>query len=326
MLEIFRRNRFFNSLLLLPYTILVRIWLVFDDQAPEFHVKGVLTDWFFGDFNENGAFAIFLSIFLVYFQALLLNRLVIRNRLTQELTLFPGLFYILLVSFFPEYNGMSAPLVANTFVILALGYLMQTHKTSRTASLIFTAGIWFSVAFLFYFGYMFLFVLGILGLSMLRTVKSKQWIQFIIGCATPIFIVGMLDYLLHSNLSDLSEHFTRQFAILNIQLPMGLPLILQLVFFGLLVVLTIVNYGNFTLKKNIHVQKKVNMMYTFLFMIPSVLFLQAGIYYEEWTILCLVLALFVAMMFVRSRQLLILEVIHFVLLLAVLGLQIQTLL
>lgn len=326
MLEIFRRNRFFNSLLLLPYTILVRVWLVFDDQAPPFHIKGILTDWFFGSLNENGVFAIFVSIFLVYFQALLLNRLIIRNRLTQELTLFPGLFYILLVSFFPEYNGLSAPLVANTFVILGLGYLMQTHKTARTASLIFTAGIWFSVAFLFYFGYAFLFVLGILGLSMLRSVKSKQWIQFILGCATPILIVGMLDYLFHSDLADLNAHFSEQAGFLNIAIPFGLPLILQLVFFGVLVVLSIVNYGHFTLKKNIHVQKKVNMIYTFLFLIPAVLFLQAGIYYEEWTLLCLVLSTFMAMMFVRSRQLLILEVIHFVLLLAVLGMQIQTLL
>ena len=326
MLEIFRRNRFFNSLLLLPYTILVRVWLVFDGKAPAFHKKGVLTDWIFGSIDENGAFAIFVSILLVYLQALLLNRLVIRNRLTNELTLFPGLFYILLVSFFPEYNGLSAPLIANTFVIMAFGYLMQTHKTKRVASLIFTAGIWFAVAFLFYFGYAFMFLVGILGLSMLRTVKAKQWIQFILGYLTPILILGMLDYLIHDNVSDVYSHFTKQFGFMDIIIPIGLPLILQLVFFGILVIITLVNFPSFTLKKNIHVQKKVNMMYTFLFLSPLVLLIQAGVYFEEWTVLCLVLAFFLALLFVRSRQLLILEVIHFAMLLSVLGLQIYTLL
>ena len=326
MLEIFRRNRFFNSLLLLPYTILVRVWLVFDAQAPPFHIKGILTDWIFGSINENSAFALFLSIIIVYFQALLINRLVIRNRLTQELTLFPGLFYILLVSFFPEYNGLSSPLIANTFVIMALGYLMQTHKGAHTASLIFTAGFWFSVAFLFYFGYAFLFPCGILGLSMLRTVKARQWVQFIVGSFTPLLLVAMLDFLFNSNLSALGAHFASQYGFVDIDIPFGLPVILQIVLFGALVVLALMNYGGFTLKKNIHVQKKVNMLYMFLFLVPSVLLVQAGIYYEEWTVLCLVLAYFVAALFARSRQLLILEVVHFAMLLCVLGLQIYALL
>ena len=68
------------------------------------------------------------------------------------------------------------------------------------------------------------------------------------------------------------------------------------------------------------------MLYMFLFLVPSVLLVQAGIYYEEWTVLCLVLAYFVAALFARSRQLLILEVVHFATLLCVLGLQIYALL
>ena len=326
MLEIFRRNRFFNSLLLLPYTILVRVWLVFDGQAPPFTKKGVLSEWVFGSLDVQSGFALFLSIVLVYFQALLLNRLVIRNRITGELTLFPGLFYILLVSFFPEYNGLSAPLVANTFVIVALTFLMSTHKTSGNAARIFSAGFWFGLAFLFYFGHIVLFLSGIVGLSLLRTVKSREWIQFVSGFSTPLWIVGLLDYLIHSDIQMTLGHFTGQLAFLDIDIPFGLPLYLQLIFFGLLIGIVTINYARFSLRQNIHVQKKINMLYTILYVLFGVVFVQANVYYEEWTTISLPLACFLAIIFVRSSQLLILEIIHFVMLLSVLGLQIYTLL
>lgn len=326
MLEIFRRNRFFNSLLLLPYTILVRVWLVFDGQAPAFRKKGVLSEWVFADLDPDSGLSLLLSILLVYFQALLLNRLVIRNRITGELTLFPGLFYILLVSFFPEYNGLSAPLVANTFVIIALTYLMGTHKTNGNASRIFSAGFWFGVAFLFYFGHLVLFVSGILGLSLLRTVKGRQWIQYISGYITPIWIVGMLDYLVHSNTNMTRSHFNEQLGFMDIDIPFGLPLYLQVVFFGLLTLIVTLNYARFSLRQNIHVQKKINLLYAMLYVLFGVVFIQSHILYEEWTTISLPLACFLAIIFVRSSQLLILEIIHFAMLLSVLGLQIYTLL
>ncbi len=326
MLEIFRRNRFFNSLLLLPYTILVRVWLVFDGQAPEFRKKGVLSEWVFGSLDPDSSLALLLSIALVYFQALLLNRLVIRNRITGELTLFPGLFYILLVSFFPEYNGLSSPLVANTFVIIALSFLMGTHKTSGNASRIFSAGFWFGMAFLFYFGHLVLFISGFLGLSLLRTVKGREWFQFITGYITPLWVVAMLDYLIHSNIDMTWGHFTGQLGFLDIDMPFGLPLYLQVVFFGLLTLLVTLNYARFSLRQNIHVQKKINLLYAVLYVLFGVVLIQSHIFYEEWTALSLPLACFLAIIFVRSSQLLILEIIHFAMLLTVLGLQIYTLL
>ncbi len=326
MLEIFRRNRFFNSLLLLPYTILVRVWLVFDGQPPAFNMKGILTDWLFSGLDPNGGLALVLSILIVYLQALMLNRLMIRNRITQEMTLFPGLFYILLVSFFPEYNGLSAPLLANSFVILALDRLLSTHKSTGNVPRIFTAGFWFSVAFLFYFGYIVLFICGILGLSMLRTVKARELMQFFIGFLAPMSIVVMLDYLIHSDITDFQLHFVEQIGFFDIDIPFGWPLYLQMALFGGLVTLVFFNYASFTLKKNIHVQKKINLMYMWLIILFGIVLIQSGIFYEEWTILSLPLACFLAMFFARSRQWLILEIIHFGILLSVLTLQIVTLL
>jgi hypothetical protein len=161
---------------------------------------------------------------------------------------------------------------------------------------------------------------------MLRTVKVREWLQFLFGFVAPMGIVGMLDYLMHSDVSDFQEHFSGQIGFLDINIPMGWPLYLQIGLFGGLFMLVLFNYASFTLKKNIHVQKKVNLLYMWLFLLFAIPFVQSNVFYEEWTILSLPLACFVAMFFARSHQWLLLEITHFAILLSVLILQIIALL
>ena len=326
MLEIFRRNRFFNSLLLLPYTVLVRIWGAFNEAPPEFAIKGVLSDWLIGGLEPGGGLSLTLSILVVYAQVLMLNRLVIRNRLTGEMTLFPGVFYVLLVSFFPMYNGLSTPLLANTFVILGFDYLMATHKSSGTASKIFTAAFWLSAAFMTYFGYATMIACGLIGLTMLRTIKLQQIFQYLLGVLAPIAIIAMVDYLLSSNINAFSAHFSEQYGFFSFDFDKGYALYAQIALFATLIIISLLRYNAFTWKTNIQVQKRINLMYWMMFFILGIVFFQSKISYEEWTTISMPLAVFMAMMFVRSRQLLLLEIMHFAILIAVLTMQITVLL
>ena len=97
MLEFFRKNHFLNSLLLLPYTLLLRFAsLLFAEswQGGNGGFVGLRTMDLAGSsaLTQN-----LIAFFLVYIQAVIVNRLAIRNRLANEITLFPGLFYILQV-------------------------------------------------------------------------------------------------------------------------------------------------------------------------------------------------------------------------------------
>lgn len=326
MLEIFRRNRFFNSLLLLPYTILVRVWSAFGGEAPAFEIKGLLADWLIGDLDPQAGLTLVLSILIVYAQVLMINRLIIHNRLTSEMTLFPGVFYVLFVSFFPVYNGLSTPLLANTFVILGFDYLLSTHKKTGNASRIFTAAFWLGTAFMCYFGYVTMLFAGLIGLSMIRTVKVQEWLQYLLGVLAPIVIISMLDYLIHGNLAFLAWHFTGLAGFLDFAFPVGLRLYIQLGFFGLITLLAITQYGSFTWRTSIQVQKRVNFLYWILFFCAVIVFVQRNINYEEWVTVSLPLSIFTAMMFIRSKQLLLMEILHFLFLLAVLAMQITVLL
>jgi len=319
-LSFFRTNRFINSLILFPYVVLVRALAIPGGFPADTPSKGILSQWLFGSEIHSSAWAVIGGILLVYIQALQLNRVMIQNRMTQELTLFPGMMYVLLVSYFPGYDGLSSVLVGNTFVLIAIESLFGTHKKTGSAGRIFDTGLWLSLAGMFYFGYTGLFLYGIIGMSTLRTLKSREWFQYMIGYATPIMIIGMLDFVMHSSLSDLWAHFAENLGAFDFGFT-GLRTFAHAGFFGLLLLISLFNYGTFKQRKNIHTQKKVDLLLWLLFFGFIVIVLQSDIGVEDWIALAIPLACFIAMILARSAQIVLLEVVHFLFLAGALALQ-----
>lgn len=310
MLSFFRTNRFINSLLLLPYVVIVRILAVPGGFPEDTHSRGILSEWLAGEVIQSSLTTVIVGIALVYIQALQLNRVMIQNRMTQELTLFAGMVYVLLVSYFPGYNGLSSLLIANTFILIAMESLFSTHKKTGSAGRIFDSGFWLSIASLFYFGYIGLFLYGIVGLSALRTLKSREWFQYVIGYTTPLLIVGMMDFILHHNLTGFAAHFGDNIGAFDFTFK-GMRTWAHAGFFGTLLLISLFNFGGFKQRKNIHTQKKVDLVMWLLFFGFIVILLQTDIGVMDWLVLAIPLACFMGMILTQATQIVVLEVIHF---------------
>jgi hypothetical protein len=282
--------------------------------------KGILSEWMVGEYFENTLLAVLFGILLVYFQALQLNRVVIQNRMTHELTLFPGMMYVLIVSYFPAYDGLSSPLLANTFVLIALESLFSTHKKTGAAGRIFDAGFWLSLAGLFYFGYTVLLLFGIVGLSALRTLKSREWLQYFIGYVTPISIIAMLDFILHGDLNNLTMHIADNFGTFNLEFS-GTRTFIHVGFFAVLLLVSVMSFGSFKQRKNIHTQKKVDLILWLLLFGFTVALIQTGIDASDWIVLVIPLSSFMAMIIAQSKQFIVFEVVHFLFLAGAIALQ-----
>lgn len=103
LISVFKRNLFVNSLLLLPLTALVRVFsLIFHEKLKQIKKVGYYMNLSLIFYLENSLLYSFISIFIVFFTAVLINRLVIKNRIANEITLLPGLFFILMVSLSPK--------------------------------------------------------------------------------------------------------------------------------------------------------------------------------------------------------------------------------
>ncbi|HUR31332.1 MAG TPA: hypothetical protein VMZ69_07855, partial [Saprospiraceae bacterium] len=192
MLEFFKRNHLFNSLLLLPYAFLVRSIVI---VLPSARIPGEIFGTWGGDFirqtQQWGAGEFFLSTFIVFIQAAMLNRLFIRQSMLGEINLFPGLTYILLTSFHPSLIGMSSVLLANTTLLFALMYLFDILKKEKQEETRFVAGWWLAVSGLIYTPYLLLILFGLIAMSMLKTLKIKDIFQYLTGYISP-FLIGWL--------------------------------------------------------------------------------------------------------------------------------------
>jgi hypothetical protein len=251
--------------MLLPYTVLLRVLSYFLHDLTQQDDRGLLSNLIISNLEDQSFLANSIAILLLFFEAVMVNRLIIRHRLTHEMSLFGGVFYILIMSLFPSYGGLSSILIANLFLLIALSQLFTTHKKLQSASRIFSVGFWLAISSLFYFGYFPLLLFGLVGLSSLRTMRSKDWLQYFFGYAAPFICLGMVSYLTVDSLALPVAHFSDYFGFLDVSFNSDIISWIEIGLFSGLILLSLINYSNFNLKKGIHAQKKIDLHFWLLF-------------------------------------------------------------
>ena len=308
MIGIFKNNLFFNSLLLLPYVILLRIHSLLYPVAYEISESDtLLTKLIFG-FVESALLQNVIAIGLVYYHVLYINRLVIKHRLALQITLLPGLIYSILVSFLPDYSMLSPYLIANTFVLFCVSQIFKTYKKPKAADLLFNIGFYIALSFLFVPNYILLILLGIIGLFVMRSAKLIETLQIMSGVL--LVVLAFCSILFLFNLPFLPEilkaDLTPKLTIMSLK---GESLYNLVVIF-VVALFAVFSYNRYTIKKSIQVQKKIDIFYWL--MITSFLFLILAnpIDANLFLLLCIPLAVFLNLNFNSIKGILVQEIIH----------------
>jgi hypothetical protein len=61
-----------------------------------------------------------LTAFLVFWQCLYINKIVVAQKITSTNSFYPALFYFILISFWPSTLTLSSELLATSFILIAL--------------------------------------------------------------------------------------------------------------------------------------------------------------------------------------------------------------
>ena len=260
MLELFRKNPFVYNLFLLLYVVVLRFcWFVLDVPVLD-ESNGILTYFLFQLLGGDSIVIKIFTLLLILFQAIQINRLVSINRLTDENSLFPGLFYILIISFGKIFIPLHPQILANTFLIIMLTDIFRQTRNERLQIGMFNVGFWGGLASLFYFPYILFLITGILGVMYLRTFKSIDLLRTFFGVVVSYFLLGT-GLFLYDRLPDFwSIHFNESFAFLDLILIFEWKEYSILILFGLAVILSLATAGNYNDRFNIHVRRKINVL------------------------------------------------------------------
>ena len=77
---------------------------------------------------------------LLYLQAMMINYLVNEFKLIARQNYLPGMAFILITSLLPEWNYLSAPMLANTFIVGMFIYLFSLYNASDAGARYTTSG------------------------------------------------------------------------------------------------------------------------------------------------------------------------------------------
>lgn len=310
MIEIFRRNLFVNSILLLPYIFILRLNTVL--HPVEFTLgesSNVFQKSIFFTLTDPLAQNIFANL-LIFCQALLINHLYLKNRLSKNATLFPGLFYIIFITLIDENNLLAPILIANTFIILAVLNVLETYKLPQARVYIFNTGFILAMASLFYSPYFAFILFGVISLLQLRSFKIAEKLQFFIGFGVPYFLLFTYRYWFGISYVDLDFINEIFFRIPKFRTDGLIVFYLSVLVPLLCVVLALFNFGNINGKKSIQAQKKIDIIYWVLLfcLISFLIFNTPGLHHL--LSLAFPLSVLIGCLVSDTKKTVILEIIH----------------
>jgi len=126
---------------------------------------------------------------LVFWQCILVNRVMVRQKVFSTNTLFPSLFYFLTLSISPEATYLSPSLLALTFILLSLNKILDSYLDKTAYSKVFDSSILMSLALFIHPPFLIFAPLIWIGISIFSQVEWRHWVLSILGLACPWFIL-----------------------------------------------------------------------------------------------------------------------------------------
>jgi hypothetical protein len=202
-IAVFKQKSPGNIAVLLIFGLLLKLPL-FLYPKPEVATPndGRLYQWFISALPpNNGLLCSVLAFTLLYTQALMINYMVNEYRMITRQTYLPAMAYLIITSLMPEWNYLSSPMVANTFLIWTFIYLFRLYNSGNARAQIYNIGLITGINSYIYFPSAAFLICFLLGIMILKPFRLNEVFLFLLGCMTPyyfhavyLFIVGKFSW------------------------------------------------------------------------------------------------------------------------------------
>lgn len=197
MIAIFKQKSPGNVAVLFLFGLLLKLPLfLHPKQIVARPIDGRLYQWLIARFpTEHFILYSLIAFALLYIQALMINFLVNEYRLIAKPTYLPAMAYILITSLMPEWNNLSSPLLANTFIIWMFIYLFKLYNSGNANAQVYNIGLLAGITSYIYFPSAAFIVCVLLGLMILKPFRINEIILFFLGCLTPYYFHAVYLFL-----------------------------------------------------------------------------------------------------------------------------------
>jgi len=136
-----------------------------------------------------------LAFVLLFTQAISLTRFINNFRMMSRPNYLPGMAYLLITSFFPEWNYFSAPLLINTLLIFVLGWLFKMYNHPKAKGIVFNTGLAIGISSFIFFPSITFIIWVLFALMIMRPFRVNEWLLCLLGLTSPYYFYGIYLFL-----------------------------------------------------------------------------------------------------------------------------------
>lgn len=234
-----------------------------------------------------------ITFILLYTQAISFNRLLNNRRLMQSPNYLPAMSYLLITSFFVEWNILSAPLVINTLLIWIWAKMSSLYNNPQAKSTLYNIGMVIGITTFFYFPSLAFALLVIFGLIIMRPLRVAEWLIPVLGFFTPW-------YLLFAWLFLTNKLYSFQLPGIVVNYPLMEQSNAQ--YTGIIMILSVAVAGGFFVQWNarrqiVQVRKSWGLMLLYLLVAAFIPFINTTHNFQYWILAAVPLSAFIACFF-----------------------------
>lgn len=196
MIAFFQKRGPLNVLLLLLLAVLVKLPLFLRPQAPVvqevdpfLYRELVLLIHRVGSLSLT-VFSV-LSFLITYGIALLLNYFFQQQKMVSRPTDLPGMSYLLLSSFFPEWSYFSAAQVTSLLLVYLLFSLFRLYHQTEARQSLFNMGFLVGAGSFIFLPTLFLGIWLLIAILIMRPFRFKELLLTLLGILTPFYFFGV---------------------------------------------------------------------------------------------------------------------------------------
>lgn len=162
-----------------------------DEWGFEWIMKGIQNI-----FGSNPRVMVLLGMINLVLQSLVVNRLASEYKLFSTDSFVPAALFLIISSLVPEWNTISAPLIANWFILFVINNLLRLPFTTTPNKLLFNTGMFTALAGMCYYPSLLFVAFIVWSVLMLQPFKIKDPIIILLGLITPVYFLVSFCYLL----------------------------------------------------------------------------------------------------------------------------------
>jgi hypothetical protein len=319
MLALFRTNQIGAVVPLALYVALLHLpaymgWLVPSAASAPKPAEGLLYAWGFGWLVVQPFWSAVVAALLVFLQAVLVNWICNESRIAHERNWLPAVLYVLVASSITDFQFVSPPLVAVTFVLLAIRKVFLTYKSGDTTLILFDSGLFVALGGLFYPMCMWVLLALYLGIAQMRAFRLREQAVFLTGAFTPGFLAWTWSFCQDQGALFRHRHLFSLFQWWGFRLDQSPATLLSAGILALMGAVVLLGYGSYVSKKLMNVQKYIGVLYWLMLVVVLSFLLIRQPQAEHFLLAAPAVGIFLGMTFQSARNPLLAELLHLLLL------------